>query len=222
MSVELARRPAAPASRSSALVVAGLATRTAVRSGALWGGVFGLYVAASALGYASAYKTPLARARLAADFGSNLGFNAIIGPAHHLDTVAGFTAWRSLGVLSIVGAVWGLLLGTKLLRGEEDAGRWEVLLAGQTTRRWAAAQVLAGLGAGIAVLWTVTAVVSVLVGRFSAVGFSPGAVLFLALALVSSAAVFVCVGALASQLAATRRQAASYAGATLERRTPCG
>jgi ABC-2 type transport system permease protein len=215
MSVELGRRIAAPASRSPALVVVGLTTRTAVRSGALWGGVFGLYVTASALGYAAAYKTPLARARLAADFGSNFGFNAIIGPAHHLDTVAGFTAWRSLGVLSIVGAVWGLLLGTKLLRGEEDAGRWEVLLAGQTTRRRAAAQALVGLGAGIAVLWTVTAVVSVLVGRSSTVGFSPAAVLFLALALVSSAAVFACVGALASQLAATHRQAASYAGATL-------
>ena len=34
----------------------------------------------------------------------------------------------------ILGAVWGLLTGTRLLRGEEDSGRWELLLAGQTTR----------------------------------------------------------------------------------------
>ena len=36
--------------------------------------------------------------------------------------------------LMVLGAVWGLLTSTRLLRGEEDAGRWELLLAGQTTR----------------------------------------------------------------------------------------
>ena len=40
----------------------------------------------------------------------------------------------------IVGAIWGLLLATRLLRGEEDAGRWELLLAGRTTRRPATVQ----------------------------------------------------------------------------------
>jgi hypothetical protein len=39
-------------------VVAGETARRAVRSGALWGCVFGLYVAAQALTYASSYKTP--------------------------------------------------------------------------------------------------------------------------------------------------------------------
>ena len=201
--------------RSPATVVATLTAGKAVRSGAVWGAVFALYVTASALGYASAYKTPQARALLAAQFGSNFGINAIIGPAHHIDTVAGFTAWRTLGVLSIVGAAWGLLIGTKLLRGEEEAGRWEALLAGQTTRRRATAQAIAGLAVGVVTLWTVTAVVSVAVGRSSKVDFAPEAVLFLAVSLVSAAAVFVCIGALASQLAATRRQAAAYAGAVL-------
>jgi ABC-2 type transport system permease protein len=210
-----AEHVAAPIGRSPALVVAALTTRKVLRSSALWGGVFGLYVVASSLGYASAYKTPLSRLRLAADFGSNVGFNAIIGPAHNIETVAGFTAWRTLGVLSLVGAVWGLLLATKTLRGEEEAGRWEVLLAGQTTARRAAAQALAGLAAAIAALWGITAVISVVVGRASSVDFTASAALFLALALVSSAAVFVSVGALTSQLVATRRQAASYAGAVL-------
>ena len=40
--------------------------------------------------------------------------------------------------------------GPGCLRGEEDAGRWELLLAGQTTRRAAAAQALAGFGCGVA------------------------------------------------------------------------
>ena len=79
-------------------------------------------------------------------FGANVGLNALVGPARRLDTVGGFTAWKYLAFVSLIGAVWGLLTGTRLLRGEEDAGRWELLLAGDTTRRRAAAQALAGLG----------------------------------------------------------------------------
>ena len=214
MSAELASPVALPVlMRRSRWVVVGLTTRRTLRSGALWGAVFGLYVTASSLGYAATYKTPLARAALARTFGSNFGFNAIIGPARHIDTVAGFTAWRCVGVLSIVGGVWGLLSATRLLRGEEDAGRWELLLVGQTTRRAAAAQALAGLAAGVAALWSVTALITVLVGRSSSVNFSAQSALYLSLVLVTSAAVFVAVGAVTSQLAATRRQAAGYAAA---------
>jgi ABC-2 type transport system permease protein len=193
-------------------VVARLTAKKAVRSGALWGYFFGICVASSALTYLSTYKTPAARQGLVASFGSNTALAALFGPAHQLQTVAGFTAYKVLGFLSIVGAVWGLSTGTRLLRGEEDAGRWELLLAGQTTRRGAAAQALAGLGAGLAALFVLAAAVTVVTGRSSKVHFAVGEAVFFALALVCSAAVFLALGALASQLAATRRQAATYAG----------
>ena len=101
------------------------------------------------------------------------------------------------------------------LRGEEDAGRWELVLCGQTTRRAAAAQALLGLGSGLVRSVLVTALVTVLTGQSSKVHFGVGESLFFALALVCSAAVFLAVGALTSQLAATRRQAAAYAGYVL-------
>jgi ABC-2 type transport system permease protein len=196
-------------------VVARLTARKAVRSGVVWGYVFGVYLATQALAYASTYKTPAARASLVREFGSNTGIAAIVGPAHEIGTVAGFTVWKCLAVLAIVGAVWGLLTGTRLLRGEEDAGRWELLLAGQTTRRRATGQGLAGLAAGLATLWTLTALITVVVGRSSKVQMSAGDALFLALAVVSGAAMFLSLGALTSQLSPTRRQAAGYAGALL-------
>lgn len=196
-------------------VVAAVTARRAIRSAAVWGAVFGLYATTSAIGYAATYKTPVARARLEQTFGDNLGFNALIGPAHQIGTVAGFTAWRSLGVLSIVGGVWGILVGTRLLRGEEDAGRWEVLLVGRTTRRGATGQALAGLAASLVALWAVCGSLIVAAGRSSSVQIGAGGALFLALSLVTSAAMFLCVGALTSQLAATRRQAAGYAAALL-------
>ena len=199
-----------PVGRSSAHVVARLTARRMVRSGLLWGLVFGVFVAASALGYAAAYKSQAARDALARTLGSNAGVSALVGPAHDIQTVAGFTAWRSLGILSVVSAVWGLLAATRMLRGEEEAGRWEILLAGRTTRRRGTIQAITGLAAGVAALWIVAAASVVLVGRSSKVGIPAGAALFFSASLVASAAVFLAVGALASQLSPTRRQASAY------------
>ena len=201
--------------RAPGHVAVGLTARAAARPAALWGAVFGLYVIASALGFARTYKTVAQREALARTFGGNAGINAIIGPARHIDTVAGFTAWRCLGVLSVVGAVWGLLITTRLLRGEEDAGRWELVLAGRTTRRAAAARALAGLGGAVTLLWSIVAVSTVAVGRTEDVGFAPGAALYFSLTLVLGVVVFGAVGALTSQLAASRHQAAGIAGVAL-------
>lgn len=197
------------------LVITRVTARRACRAALVWAAAFAIYLAVSALGYVSTYPDALSRRLVAASLSSNAGINAIFGPARHLDTVGGFTEWRAVGVLSLVGAVWGLLLGTRLLRGEEEAGRWELLLAGRATRRRAAAEALAGLGAGVVVLWALPALVTVLVGRSAKVGFGVGGSLLLALTPVACAAVFLLVGAVASQLAATRRQAAAFAAGAL-------
>ncbi len=190
--------------------VVGLRTaRRAARSGALWGVVFGVYVASSSLGFATTYPTAASRAKLATSLGANAGLAALLGPARSIGTVAGFTAWRAMAVLSVVGAIWALFLASRLLRGEEDAGRWELYLCGPTTRGRAAAQALVGLGAGGAALWAVTAVLTVAIGRSAKVGFAVPAALFLATCLVAGAAMFLGVGALLSELAANRRQANS-------------
>ena len=189
--------------------------RRAARSGLLWGYVFGLTVASASLGYVSTYKTLSARAQFASLFASNSGLAAINGRAVQIQTVGGYTVWKCLMFLAIAGAIWGLLLATKLLRGEEEAGRWELLLAGRTTRRGATAQAIAGLGAGVGTLWVVTAAIAIIVGHTAKVHIAVGAEMFFALTLVAVPGVFVAAGALTSQLAATRRQAAGFAGVAL-------
>lgn len=213
----LRRRPARQLllPRTPETLIARTTTVRAVRSAALWGAVFGLYLAVSALGYASTYPTQVERAALAATFGHNVGVNALIGPAHSIQTVRGFVAWRSLGVLGVAGAVWGLLTSTRLLRGEEDAGRWELLLCGATTRGRATVQALGGLAVGLSVLWALPTASLLAVGRSADVQISASAAVFAGFATVSTAAVFLAVGALTSQLAATRRRAAGYAAAAL-------
>ena len=215
LSAEVARSALMTTIRSPATVIAHQTAKRAVRSGALWGYIFGIVVASSALSYSSLYKTRAEREQLASSFGQNHAATALFGPAPQLQTVAGFTVFKTSMTIMVLGAVWGLLTATRLMRGEEGSGRWELLLSGQATRRSAAVQALAGLGAAVTILWAITALVTVLVGRSSKVDIAAGPGLYFALALVSSALMFVAVGAVTSQLGATRRQAAAYAAVFL-------
>ena len=190
-----------------------LLARRAVRSGLAWGVVFGAVVASSITQFTTAYDTPQSRHEIATTIGGNGALRAVFGSGRALETVAGWTAWRSLGILTILGSIWALLAATRWLRGEEDSGRWELLVAGPTTRRGAAAGAVGALALGLVALWAATAAVVLAAGRAAEPPFAVTAGLFLALAVVGPAAVFLAVGALASQVAPTRRQASQLAGA---------
>lgn len=198
--------------RAATAVVLTVAKRAA-RSGAIWGVLFGALILNEALTYHSSFPTVASREQFAQTFGTNAGLAAVIGPGHRLGTVQGFVAWRMFGLMIIVGSIWGLLTATRLLRGEEDAGRWELLLAGRTTRRQATGQALAGLAVGWVALWVTTAVLAVVAGSRPGVRFSVSASLFYATAGTASAAMFLAIGALTSQLGRTRRQANALAAA---------
>jgi len=213
--LDVGAQRSSPLGRSPRTVVAGLTARKAVRSGVVWGYIFGISIASSAISYTTLYKTQAQRDALAAAYGSNKATSALFGPAPALQTVAGFTVFKISMTLMILGAVWGLLTSTRLLRGEEEGGRWDLLLGGQTTRQGAAVQALGGLGAGVFALWALTAVITVLTGLDSKVDIAAGPALYFALAMVATAVMFLGVGALTSQLGATRREAAAYAAVFL-------
>jgi polyether ionophore transport system permease protein len=201
------------ASHNAKRVVALLTARRFARPAALWGAVSGGYVVYAAWEYSSSYPTAASREKVALTFGTNAGLSALLGEGQRLATIAGFTAWRAMGVLVPVGAVWAMLAATRLTRGEEDAGRLELLLAGWTTRRRAAVQEVAGLAAGLTLLWAITAVAAVIAGSFPKVGIPAPDALFLATAVITGPAMFAGVGVLAAQLVASRRQANGVAAA---------
>jgi ABC-2 type transport system permease protein len=192
-------------------VISRLTARRAVRSGVIFGYIFGAATASSAISYTRFYQTAAQRDALAAAYGSNRATSALFGPAPELQTVAGFTVFKISMTLILLGAVWGLLTSTRLLRGEEDSGRWELLLAGPVTRRGAVVQALRGLGAGVVALWALTGLITAVGGLDASVRIAVGPALYFALAMTASAVMFLAVGALTSQLAGTRRQAAAYA-----------
>ena len=205
-------RELAPAGRYPGTVLARQVARRAARSGALWGLIFGFFIIVQTHAYTSTYKTQASRDQLARAYGSNTAMNALLGSERAVNTVAGFAYWRFVGILSVLGSIWGLLTSTRLMRGEEEAGRYDLLLAGQTTRRRAGGQALAGLGAGLLALFVLTALGAIVTGRSPSAGFSLGQCLYFSVTLVAAAAMFLAIGALASQLASTRRRAAAMAG----------
>jgi len=216
MAVDAVAAPVEPAIkefRRPGNVLAGFVGRGISKSAVVVAYAFAAYTAASILGYTRTYTTAAARAALAASFGSNPGLNALIGMARQIETARGFTAWRTLGVLTIVGAIWALLAATKRFRGEEEGGRLEIFLSGRTTSGGAAANILAGLGVGLLIIYVMTFLAALVAGNFYKLHFGASESLFFSLALVASVAEFFAVGALASQIAATRRRAAGIAAA---------
>ncbi|HEY7962315.1 MAG TPA: hypothetical protein VID29_10360 [Solirubrobacteraceae bacterium] len=177
-----------------------------------WSLAFALVVLSTISGYVAAYPHAPERLRLAADLARSGGLQAVFGRAHEIGTVAGFTAWRTAAVLPLVAGVWGLLAATRTLRGEEEAGRAEQVLAGALTPLRAAATAIAGLLACAAVVW-LGATLALLLDGGLVYGFPLGGTLYLALCLVLPAPLFMAVGALAGELAATRRLAVTIGAA---------
>jgi ABC-2 type transport system permease protein len=160
-----------------------------------------LYAFAQVVGYRHAYPTTADRIEFARTFGINKALQLFYGVPRNLESVGGYTAWRFGGFGSIIVAVWALFASVKALRGEEDSGRQELVLAGVVSRKGVfGAAVSAIVGAGVILL--VAILVALLAGSLPAAGS-----IWLTLATMSPAVVFAGAGAVASQLAASRRLA---------------
>ena len=199
--------------RSPKNLVRRFVAKRSSRSALVWGVILGLYIISKASGFIQTYPTVAAREKLAVTLGANVGIKALLGSAHHIETIAGYAVWNFLCLIAAVGAVWALLLAVKTFRGEEDSGRWELFLAGQTTARQAATNALIGLMSGLVVLYVCFALAILAVGRLHGANFTTSASLFFSLTLIAGAAEFLAVGALASQLMPVRSRATGLATA---------
>jgi ABC-2 type transport system permease protein len=171
--------------------------------------LFGVYSFIQPVGYRRVYTTAASREEFARGFGSNPGLRLLYGDPHNVAAVSGYTAWRVGGVLAIVAAVFGLLASVRALRGEEEAGRTELTLAGIVSRRTAYLCAMAAIGAAALILWAAE-FAGFALGQLPIAGSA-----YLALATISVIPVFAGVGAVASQLAATRRIALEIGGGAI-------
>jgi ABC-2 type transport system permease protein len=171
--------------------------------------VFAAYSYVQPVGYRHAYPTLAGRLAFAHSFAANKGLRLFYGRPRDVVTVSGYTAWRVGGTLAIAAAVFGLLAAVRALRTEEEAGRLELVLAGGVGRRTVSLAALAAVATGIVLLWLAE------FAGFVVGGLPAGGSAYLALATASVVPVCVGVGAVASQLAPTRRIALELGGAVV-------
>jgi ABC-2 type transport system permease protein len=168
--------------------------------------LFLVYSFIQPVGYRRVYTTPASREEFARSFGENSGLRLLYGEPHNVAAVSGYTAWRVGGVLAIAAAAFGVLMAVRALRGEEDAGRAELTLAGIVSRRTVYLSAMAAVGAATVILWAAE------FAGFAFGGLPVAGSAYLALATVSVIPVFTGIGAVASQLAPDRRIATEIAG----------
>jgi ABC-2 type transport system permease protein len=181
--------------------------------GLIWKGavvvavVFGATAASSAASYVSTFPTDASRQALATSFSGDSGFTVLFGSIAHIGTVGGYTVYKTYVFLTTIGAIWAALASTRLLRGEEDAGRWQLMLAGRTNATRATVATLLALVAAMGVVFAGTTILVLAVGAKPDVGFSAADSVIYGLTTAAAPLVFAAVAAVCSQLAQTRRLA---------------
>jgi ABC-2 type transport system permease protein len=185
-------------------VIADARTRT-LSFAALFFGV----IWANAAGYKSTYPHEADRIKLVATFADNKAARMFYGAGHALTTVGGYTAWRAGGLLVIFAGLFGVFAAAKPMRGDEESGRSELVLAGALTRTGAFGAAITAIFVTLFALFVATALGAV------AGGLAFTGSLFLGLTVTSVAVVYTAIGAVANQIMPTRRSALGVAGAIL-------
>jgi ABC-2 type transport system permease protein len=169
--------------------------------------VFAAYSYIQPVGYRHAYPALSDRLAFAHSFATNKALRLLYGEPYDIASVSGYTVWRVGGVLAIAAALYGLLAAVRAMRTEEDTGRMELVLAGVVGRSTVNLSVLTACAAGVFILWLAES------AGFVVAGLPAGGSAYLALATASVMPVCLGVGALASQLAPSRRIAIGLGGA---------
>jgi ABC-2 type transport system permease protein len=171
--------------------------------------LFAAVAYAQVAAYRGAYPTLSSRLAFARGFFENKAVRLFYGEPHDLVTVSGYAAWRVGGTLAIFASIFGLLAAVRALRTEEDTGRMELVLAAVVGRRTAYLSSMAAIAAGVAILW-LAELAGFVLGGLPLAGSA-----YLALASAATVPVYVGIGALACQLAPTRRVALELGGAVV-------
>ena len=183
--------------------------RTMRTQALVWIGLLAGVGAGMIVAYEDTFPTAAEREGFARAVEGVPALEALFGRAVELATLEGFVLWRWGGFAVLLVAMWGMLSGSGLLRGAEEAGHLEPLRAGTLTPRGLVGTALAALlTLHVALAITVGATHTVL-GMDAATAWAFGAAFGLL------AAVFAGGSALVSQLVATRRRVNGVVGTAL-------
>jgi ABC-2 type transport system permease protein len=190
------------------LAVTRLWIRLARRSALLMAVAIGAYVVVEVASYRAAYPGGVSPLQFKL-FEDNPVSRMMQGVPVGLGTPGGFTVWDGGWFMQLIICVWALLMTTRLLRGEEDAGRSELVLAGRVRAGFHTASAFAVVAGAAALIGAAAALALIFSGQGTR-----GAVLF-GLGLGGVAATFAGIAAVMCQLVDVRRRAAGFTAAAL-------
>jgi ABC-2 type transport system permease protein len=205
MTSQAAARPAGLARAGTEVTGTGILTRLAVRRDRImivsWVYVLAAFAYVSVVSTKKLYPTAASLQAFAAGAGADRVTRAIYGPAGDLHTLGGLATWK-LSVFGVVGvAVMSMFIVVRHTRGDEDAGRLELVGAGAVGR-------LAALTSGLLTALLANLVVALLVAVDLAVpGLPWGDSLAFGLGMAAAGCAFAAITAVAAQLAGSRRTA---------------
>ncbi|GAA0340679.1 ABC transporter permease [Actinoallomurus spadix] len=104
------------------------------------------YAASTAYGFKKLYDTPASLHDFVAGINGNGAAVAMYGRIHVTASIGGITAWRMAAIGGLLAGVMSVLLVVRHTRGDEEAGRLELVGAGVVGRR---APLTAGLLVGV-------------------------------------------------------------------------
>lgn len=187
-----------------------LGFKQTIRGALIIGLLIGLIMGAQGPAYNEAYPTAASRQAFVhtLDAVPALGFMA--GETVNATEPASYSIYKSIVITTLITGVWGLLAVTRLLRGQEEDGRTEAILAGSVAKRQTNSQLLLGFLGSVVISWLLA------FGMIAALGQLPGVALgtdnaaLLTLGGYLPLVVFAGLGILTSQLALTRGRAVMY------------
>ncbi len=205
MTSQVATRPAGLAPAGTELTGTSILTRLALRRDRImivsWVYVLAAFAYVSVVSTKKLYPTAASLQAFAEGAGADRVTRAIYGPAGDLNTLGGLATWK-LSVFGVVGvAVMSMFIVVRHTRGDEDAGRLELVGAGAVGR-------LAALTSGLLTALLANLVVALLVAVGLAVPGLPWVdSLAFGLGMAAVGCVFAAITAVAAQLAGSRRPA---------------
>jgi ABC-2 type transport system permease protein len=173
-----------------------------------WGIGFGVLIAFTIAAFESAVASPAAKAALIATAKAWSWYWEAVG----VGTPGGYAMWK-LGWMLVFPAIWGLLAGSRILRGEEERGSLDVLLSQPRSRTQVVLQKVAALLTALLLIGLLIGIITGLAGVRANAGFSFGAALLFGLNIALVSAVFAALALLISQFTHERRTAAGLTGA---------
>ena len=205
MTSQAAARPAGLALAGTELNGTGILTRLALRRDrimiASWIYVLAAFAYVSVVSTKKLYPTAASLQAFAEGAGADRVTSAVYGPAADLHTLGGLATWKLVVFGAVAVAVMSMFIVVRHTRGDEDAGRLELVGAGAVGR-------LAALTSGLLTALLANLGVALLVAVGLAVpGLPWDDSLGLGLGMAAVGCVFAAITALAAQLAGSRRPA---------------